>query len=96
MNDNARNNPHPEQDPVEGSPEIIDRELKRQDNEAGRQAAAGKPLKQGGTPLDDAGNIIDRERERQDRETGQRAAAGRPVDPTPLPLEERPQINQKK
>lgn len=46
MNDNIKNTEHPEQDPAEGSREIIDRELKRQDNKAGQQAAAGKPLDQ--------------------------------------------------
>lgn len=44
MNDNVKNTEHREQDPVEGSREIIDRELKRQDDKAGQQAAAGKPL----------------------------------------------------
>jgi len=46
MNDNAKNNEHREQDPAEGSREIVDRELERQDNKAGREAAAGKPLDQ--------------------------------------------------
>jgi hypothetical protein len=46
MNDNTKDTDHPEQDPAEGSRETIDRELKRQDNKAGQQAAAGKPVDQ--------------------------------------------------
>lgn len=99
MNDNIKNTEHREQDPAEGSREIVDRELKRQDNGAGLRAAAGKPAQQGdgdGIPHNEAHEIFDRERQRQDSKAGERAAAGRPADPTPLPLEERPQINQKK
>lgn len=46
MNDNTNidNTEHREQDPVEGSREIIDRELERQDNKAGQRAAAGKQI----------------------------------------------------
>ncbi len=43
MNDNAKDTEHREQDPAEGARDIIDRELKRQDDKAGRTAAAGKP-----------------------------------------------------
>lgn len=52
MNDNIKNSEHREQDPVEGSREIVDRELQRQDNEAGRKAAAGKPADHDRTPLE--------------------------------------------
>lgn len=44
MNDNIKNTEHREQDPAEGSREIVDRELERQDNKAGQRAAAGKPV----------------------------------------------------
>ena len=52
MNDNIENTEHREQDPVEGSREIIERELRRQDNKAGQQAAAGKPIDPNQPPLD--------------------------------------------
>jgi hypothetical protein len=43
MNDNIKDTEHPEQDPAEGSREIIDRELKRQTNRTGREPTAGRP-----------------------------------------------------
>lgn len=46
MNDNIKDTEHREQDPAEGARDIIERELRRQDNKAGQQAAAGKPLDQ--------------------------------------------------
>ncbi len=52
MNDNVKNTEHREQDPVEGSREIVDRELARQDNKAGQQAAAGRPTDPNQAPLD--------------------------------------------
>lgn len=52
MNDNVKNNEHREQDPVEGSREIVDRELERQDNMAGQRAAAGKPIDPAPAPLE--------------------------------------------
>lgn len=51
MNDNIKNTEHREQDPAEGSREIVDRELERQDNKAGQRAAAGKPVAP--TPLEE-------------------------------------------
>ncbi len=57
MNDNIKDSEHREQDPVEGSREIVDRELERQDNKAGRRAAAGKPVAPNPTPLDERPEI---------------------------------------
>lgn len=57
MNDNAKNNEHREQDPVEGSREIVDRELKRQDDAAGQRAAAGKPVDPTPPPLEERPQI---------------------------------------
>lgn len=51
MNDNVKNTEHREQDPAEGSHEIVDRELERQDNKAGQRAAAGRPTDPTPTPL---------------------------------------------
>ncbi len=56
MNDN-KNTEHHEQDPVEGARDIVDRELKRQDNEAGRRAAQGKPLDPTLLPLEERPQI---------------------------------------
>ncbi len=42
--DMAQNTPKPDQDPAEGSREVIDRQLKRQDEkEQGKRRAGGKP-----------------------------------------------------
>ena len=57
MNDNGKNTEHREQDPVEGARDIVDRELKRQDNEAGRRAAEGKPLDPTLLPLEERPQI---------------------------------------
>lgn len=57
MNDNNQNAEHREQDPVEGARDIVDRELKRQDDEAGRRAAAGKPLDPTPLPLEERPQI---------------------------------------
>lgn len=45
MNDNGKikDTEHRAEDPAEGARDIIDRELKRQDDKAGQKAAAGKP-----------------------------------------------------
>ena len=45
MNDNGKikDTEHRAEDPAEGARDIIDRELKRQDDKAVQQAAAGKP-----------------------------------------------------
>lgn len=56
MNDN-KSTEHREQDPVEGARDIVDRELKRQDNEAGRRAAEGKPLDPTLLPLEERPQI---------------------------------------
>ena len=57
MNDNGKTTEHREQDPVEGARDIVDRELKRQDSEAGRRAAAGKPLDPTPLPLEERPQI---------------------------------------
>lgn len=57
MNDNNRNTEHREQDPAEGARDIVDRELKRQDDEAGRRAAAGKPIDPTPLPLEERPQI---------------------------------------
>jgi hypothetical protein len=57
MNDNNQNTEHREQDPVEGARDIVDRELKRQDDEAGRRAAAGKPIDPTPLPLEERPQI---------------------------------------
>lgn len=57
MNDNDKTTEHREQDPVEGARDIVDRELKRQDSEAGRRAAAGKPLDPTPLPLEERPQI---------------------------------------
>jgi hypothetical protein len=57
MNDNGKNTEHREQDPVEGARDIVDRELKRQDDEAGRRAAAGKPIDPTQLPLEERPQI---------------------------------------
>lgn len=45
MNDNGKikDTEHRAEDPAEGARDIIDHELKRQDDKAGQKAAAGKP-----------------------------------------------------
>ncbi|WP_370677911.1 hypothetical protein [Pleomorphomonas sp. PLEO] len=52
MDDNTKDTEHPEQDPAEGSREVIDRELKRQGNKTGREPTAGRPADRptGGSP----------------------------------------------
>lgn len=52
MNDNAKNPEHPDQDPAEGSRDIVERELKRQDNQAGQTPTVGRPADRpkGGSP----------------------------------------------
>ena len=57
MNDNNQNTEHREQDPVEGARDIVDRELKRQDDEASRRAAAGKPIDPTPLPLEERPQI---------------------------------------
>lgn len=57
MNDNNQKTEHREQDPVEGARDIVDRELKRQDDEAGRRAAAGKPIDPTPLPLEERPQI---------------------------------------
>lgn len=57
MNDNIQNTEHREQDPAEGSREIIERELRRQDNKAGQRAAAGKPIDPIPLPLEERPQI---------------------------------------
>ena len=57
MNDNGKNTEHREQDPVEGARDIVDRELKRQDDEAGRRAAAGKPIDPTPLPIEECPQI---------------------------------------
>ena len=57
MNDNGKNTEDREQDPVEGARDIVDRELKRQDDEAGRRAAAGKPIDPTPLPLEERPQI---------------------------------------
>ena len=56
MND-TKSTEHREQDPVEGARDIVDRELKRQDDEAGRRAAAGKPIDPTPLPLEERPQI---------------------------------------
>lgn len=57
MNDNVKNTEHREQDPAEGSREIVDRELERQDNKAGQRAAAGRPTDPNPKPLEERPQI---------------------------------------
>ena len=57
MTDNDKTSEHRRQDPVEGARDIVDRELRRQDDEAGRRAAAGKPIDPTPPPLEERPQI---------------------------------------
>lgn len=52
MSDNAKDTEHRDQDPAEGSREIIDRELKRLDEKTGNKPTIGRPADRptGGSP----------------------------------------------